>query len=266
MIILLHSSKTMRHTGQGQRLRSPLLIEKAVRLNTYLQTLTPAQLAKIMSISPVLAGKTHTLIADWTAEPERQSLALDSFTGDIYSGLHANDLPQADRDYADQVLRILSGLYGIIRPYDGIYPYRLEMGYKLPDPLFASLYNYWGDSIAATLPKTGPLVNLSAEEYSQTVTRYLDQSRIVAPRFLTVSPKTGQPAFVVVHAKIARGAFARWLITNRIEQLSALTEFNQLGYRFNKELSNAEAPAFVCEEFGGKGLSIRLGGGVRGEE
>jgi uncharacterized protein len=265
MIILLHSSKTMRHSGEGYVLRSPLLIEKAQRLNDYLQSLAPSQLAKIMKISPILAEKTHDLIAEWTAEPERQSLALNSFTGDIYSGLHANDLSTQERDYTDQVLRILSGLYGIIRPYDGIYPYRLEMGYKLPDTTFASLYDYWGDSIAATLPKTGPIVNLSAEEYSQTVTRYLDPSRIVAPRFLTVSPKTGQPAFVVVHAKIARGAFARWLITNRVEQLSALTEFNQLGYRFHQELSGAGAPAFVCEEFGGKGLSIRLGG-MRDEE
>jgi uncharacterized protein len=259
VIILLHSSKTMRHSGVGHALRPPLLIEKAVQLNAYLQTLTPAQLAKIMKVSPALAEKTHALIAEWTAEPERQSLALDSFTGDIYSGLHANDLSTQERDYTDQVLRILSGQYGIIRPYDGIYPYRLEMGYKLPEPTFASLYDYWGDSIAATLPKAGPIVNLSAEEYSQTVTRYVDPSRIVAPRFLTVSPKTGQPAFVVVHAKIARGAFARWLITNRIEQLSALIEFNQLGYHFSKELSSAGAPAFVCEEFGGKGLSIRLG-------
>jgi uncharacterized protein len=258
MIILLHSSKTMRHSGEGDRLRQPLLMDKAQRLDAYLKTLSPTQIAKVMRISSALAEKTHTLIAEWTAEPERQSMAIDSFTGDIYSGLHANDLPQADRDYADQTLRILSGLYGILQPYDGIYPYRLEMGYKLPDPAFASLYDYWGDSIAATLPHEGPIVNLSAEEYSKTVTRNMDAARVVTPKFLTVSPKTGEPAFVVVHAKIARGAFARWLITSRTEKLSDLKQFSEIGYRFAEDLSSTDVPTFVCEEFGGKGLSIRL--------
>jgi uncharacterized protein len=259
MIILLHSSKTMRQPSSGLvQPRPPQLLEKAQRLDTYLKTLSPAQLAKIMSISPALAQKTQELIAAWTSEPEEQSLAIDSFAGDIYSGLHANDLSPAERDYADQVLRILSGLYGILRPYDGIYPYRLEMGYKLPDPAFGSLYSFWGDAIAACLPGEGPIVNLAAAEYSQTVTRFVDAARIITPRFLTVSPKTGEPAFVVVHAKIARGAFARWLITSRIQDVSALPQFEDLGYRYTSDLSTAGSPAFVCETFQGKGLSIRL--------
>ena len=249
----------MRRSTDGRgRLRPPLLLDQAQRLDTYLKTLSPPQLARSMSLSPALAAKTHALIAAWTAEPEDQSLALDSFVGDIYSGLHANDLAPAERDYADQTLRILSGLYGIIRPYDGICPYRLEMGYKLPDPTFASLYEYWGDSIAACLPPAGPIVNLAAMEYAQTVTRFVEAARVVAPRFLTVSPKTGEPAFVVVHAKIARGAFARWLITSRTQHVSALAHFDELGYRFAPDLSAAGSPTFVCETFGGKGLSIRL--------
>ena len=249
----------MRHSADARvQPRPPLLLEKARQLDAYLKTLSPAQLAKSMSISPTLAEKTHALIAAWTAAPGSQSLALDSFVGDIYSGLHANDLSPEDRDYADESLRILSGLYGIIRPYDGICPYRLEMGYKLPDPAFSSLYTFWGDAIARCLPNEGPIVNLSAVEYSQTVTRFVDPARVVAPKFMTVSPKTGQPEFVVVHAKIARGAFARWLITNRIQDFAALPQFEDLGYRFVKELSKEEEPTFVCEEFGGKGLSIRL--------
>lgn len=259
MIILLYSSKGMRIPPGGDvRLRRPQLLAKARRLADYLKTLSPRQLAKIMSLSPALAEKAHTLFAAWTVEPERQSLAIDSFVGDIYSGLQAPSLSPADRDYADQTLRILSGLYGILRPYDGISPYRLEMGYKLPDPEFASLYNYWGGSIAACLTNEGPIVNLASEEYSKTITPFVDASRFVAPKFLTVSPKTGEPAFVVVHAKIARGAFARWLITSRLDDVAALTQFNDLGYRFEKELSTAGSPTFVCETFGGKGLSIRL--------
>jgi hypothetical protein len=259
MIILLHSSKTMRHTldSRGQ-LRRPWLLDKAQHLDKYLKTLSPAQLAEIMRISPALAEKTHALIADWSAEPERQSLALDSFSGDIYSGLHANDLSPADRDYADLSLRILSGLYGLIRPYDGICPYRLEMGYKLPDPAFANLYSFWGDSIASCLPDTGPIINLAAVEYAQTVTRFVDPARVVTPNFLTISPKTGKPAFVVVHAKIARGAFARWLLTTQTQEHAALVQFDELGYCYTPDLSTAGSPTFVCETFGGKGLSIRL--------
>jgi cytoplasmic iron level regulating protein YaaA (DUF328/UPF0246 family) len=259
MIILLHSSKTMRRSPEEAiRLREPQLLEKAKRLDTYLKTLSPPQLTKIMSISPALAEKTYALIAAWTTRPEDQSLTIDSFVGDIYSGLHANDLSPADRDYADQTLRILSGLYGILRPYDGICPYRLEMGYTLPDPSFTRLPAYWGESIAACLPKTGPIINLAAGEYAQTVIPFVDASRLIVPRFFTVSPKTGEPTFVVVHAKIARGAFARWLIRTRISESTALTQFNDLGYHFVGDLSSANSPAFVCETFEGKGRSLRL--------
>ena len=257
MIILLHSSKTMKSLPQPG-LRQPCLLDHARTLDASLKTLTPAELAKAMQLSPALAQKTHDLIAAWTDDPAAQTPAVDSFIGDIYSGLHANDLPPADRDYADETLRILSGLYGILRPYDGICPYRLEMGYKLPDPRFSSLYTYWGDAIAQCLPPDGPIVNLAAVEYSQTVTRYVDPARVVAPRFLTVSPKTGTPEFVVVHAKIARGAFARWLITHRITDPSEITGFDEIGYKYEESLSGEEGPTFVAETFEGKGLSIRL--------
>lgn len=259
MIILLHSSKTMKRLGmEGKPYRAPALLDRAVRLDAYLKTLPAPTLARVMSLSADLAAKTGDLIAAWTPAPADQSLALDSFAGDIYSGLHANDLSPADRDYADRVLFILSGLYGVIRPYDGISPYRLEMGYRLPDPAFSNLYAFWSRAVADCLPREGPVVNLSATEYSQVVAPYVDNSRVASPRFLTVNPKTGQPAFVVVHAKIARGAFARWLITQRVENLSALPEFADLGYRYDPALSTPASPVFVCQEFGGKGLSIRL--------
>lgn len=260
MIILLHSSKTMRHSRTGEsRLRPPLFLEQARELDAYLKTLSPAQLAKAMNLSPGLAEKTRDLIAAWSGAPELQSLAVDSFTGDIYSGLHANDLSLEDRDYADQVLRILSGLYGILRPYDGICPYRLEMGYRLPGAEFSSLYAYWGDKIASSLPAEGLIVNLAADEYSRVVTRHVVPERVVSPKFLTTSPKTGRSEFVVVHAKIARGAFARWLITRRARDAADLEQFDDLGYCFDDNLSANNQPVFVCETFGGKGLSIRLG-------
>jgi cytoplasmic iron level regulating protein YaaA (DUF328/UPF0246 family) len=217
------------------------------------------QLAQSMELSPALAEKTRDLIAAW--RPEGQSPAVDSFIGDIYSGLRANELSPAERNRADERLFILSGLYGVLRPYDGICPYRLEMNYTLPDPAFSNLPAFWGDAVAACLPQNGPIVNLAAQEYTQVVTRHLPadaKQHIAAPRFLTVQPKTGKPTFVVVHAKIARGAFARWLITNQIDDISELTQFDDLGYRYEAALSAPGSPTFVCETFGGKGLSIRL--------
>jgi uncharacterized protein len=259
VIILLHSSKTMKTRPHAGVLRQPQLIKKVQELDMYLKRLAPSQLAKVMHISPSLANKTQALIAAWTTEPARQSLAIDSFVGDIYSGLRASELTAAERDYADETLYILSGLYGVIRPYDGICPYRLEMGYKLGGSSpYSNLYSFWDDAIAKSLPGNGLIVNLSSVEYSQTVTKFVDPARVVSPKFLTIDPKTGEPAFVVVHAKIARGAFARWLIQSRVQNSSELNGFREIGYEFNEALSTPAEPAFVCKEFGGKGLSMRL--------
>jgi cytoplasmic iron level regulating protein YaaA (DUF328/UPF0246 family) len=256
--ILIHSSKTMRSPQPASVPATPQLINKVKPLAAYLQTLSAAQLQAVMHISGPLSYKVQTALAAWNTDPDAQSLAVDSFVGDIYSGLRASSLSAADRDYAQQSLRILSGLYGVLRPFDGVRPYRLEMGYKLPDPPFANLYEYWSSDIAGTLPGQGLVVNLSAVEYTKTVLPFIDNGRVVAPRFLTISPKTHQPAQVIVHTKIARGAFARWLIMNRIDSRDKLRQFDDLNYRYDKSLSTDAAPTFVCERFGGIGLSMRL--------
>lgn len=242
----------------GKKAHTPQLLDQATELAAYIKTLSPQQLAKVMKISPTLANKTREVFAEWSVEPAQQSLAIDSFVGDIYSGLRASTLSTTDRDYAHQHLRILSGLYGILRPYDGIVPYRLEMGYRLPDAKYKNLYDFWDESIAKCLSKDELIVNLAAVEYSKTVLPFVDASRVITPRFLTIDPKTNEPVFVVVHAKIARGAFARWLITSRITGADRLPEFADIGYAFDAILSTAQEPAFVCYEFGGKGLSMRL--------
>jgi uncharacterized protein len=260
MIILMHSSKTMRAPAPDLKPRGvPVLIDRAEDLVGYLRTLTRGQLARIMAISAEIAGRTQEQYADWSTEPGRQAPAAATFVGDIYSGLRVDSFTAADRRYADAHLRILSGLYGILRPFDGICPYRLEMGYRLPPGRYANLYRFWGDSIAGQLPASGRIVNLAANEYSKAVLPHLDPGRVVAPRFLTVDPASGKPKFVVVHAKIARGAFARWLVTERVTGTpSALREFADMGYRYDPALSTPAEPTFVCREFGGKGMSVRL--------
>lgn len=244
--------------GGKKPLRSPQLLDKATRLADELKKLSAKELMKYMHVSLPLAEKTQTLMHKWSVEPESQSLALDTFLGDIYSGLHATDLSQKERDYADNTLLILSGLYGCIRPYDGICPYRLEMGYTRSKGILSDLYAFWSRDIADCLPDSGLIVNLAAVEYSKTITPFVDPARVVSPYFLTENPTSAKPEFVVVHAKIARGAFARWLITSRVDKASELPHFTDLGYVFNKDLSTPAKPVFVCKEFGGKGLSIRL--------
>ena len=260
MIILMHSSKTMRPPTSGSRPSGvPVLLERAEELVAYLRTLSPRRLATIMTVSPDLAAKTRQQFAEWSTEAQRQTPAASTFVGDIYSGLRVDSFTAADRRYADTHLRILSGLYGILRPFDGISPYRLEMGYRLPPGRYTSLYRFWGDSIAAQLPTSGRIVNLAATEYSKVVVAHVDADRVVTPKFLTLDPASGQPKFVVVHAKIARGAFARWLVTGRVtDTAAALREFRDIGYLYDQARSTPGEPTFVCREFGGKGLSVRL--------
>lgn len=261
MVILIHTSKTMRRPQPAANqlpLRQPALSRQAAKLAAYVRGLSLPDLQKVMALSPALAAKTHATLDAWNQQPAEQTVAVDSFIGDIYSGLRAGTLSEDDRQYADQRLRILSGLYGVLRPLDGIMPYRLEMGYRLPDPTYANLYKYWGTAIADTLPADGAIINLAAAEYSKTVTPYVDEARVITPKFLTIHPQTKQPVFVVVHAKIARGAFARWLITEHIGDTARLTEFADIGYRYDPGLSSDREPVFVCREFGGKGLSMRL--------
>jgi uncharacterized protein len=258
MIVLIHTSKTMRESPSGGRpAGTPVLLDRAQELIGYLRTLSAKQVATVMAVSGPLAERTRQQLAAWTTDPARLAPAAESFLGDIYSGLQVSSFSAADRRYADTHLRIISGLYGILRPFDGISPYRLEMGYRLPDRRYANLYRFWGSAIADQLPRTGRIVNLAANEYSKAVLSHVDASRVVTPRFLSVDEKSGEPRFVAVHAKIARGAFARWLITARVKD-GALLDFEDIGYRHEPSLSSTVEPTFVCTEFGGKGLSVRL--------
>lgn len=245
------------HGDSTVSLQQPILIDQAQRLAEYVRSLTPQQLATCMHLSDSKASKTYELWQSWSRESSHTLPAIDSFIGDIYSGLQAQTFTDADRSYANDHLYILSGLYGILRALDSITPYRLEMGYRLPAEPYRNLYAFWGDSIACQLPKETTLLNLSAVEYTNAVLPYMQDTRVVTPKFMTID-KTGQPSFVVVHAKIARGAFACWLIKNRVDTIADLRQFADLNYRHNPDLSTSEQPVFICKTFGGLGLSVRL--------
>lgn len=257
--ILLHSSKTMRSPQGTLRVnQQPTLLQAANSLAEYMKTLSIEQVGSSMQLSPVMATKTKQLINTWSDTPAEQLPAIDCFLGDIYSGFQTQTLSDADRAYANDHLFILSGLYGILRACDSIHPYRLEMGYKLPDEPYRNLYSFWGDRLAKVLPASEVIVNLSAVEYTKAILPYLKDRQIITPKFMTLDQKTQTPKFVTVHAKIARGAFARWLIQNRIDTIDALLNFTELGYQFDPALSTPDSPVFVCHEFKGIGLSVRL--------
>lgn len=259
LTILLHSSKTMQpRTFQTVTYQQPIHLDQATELGKCLQTLSVEQIKTAMQLSPAMAIKTKDLLQNWQQTPETTLPAIDAFLGDIYSGLQVQSFDDRDRDYANQHLFILSGLYGILRALDSIAPYRLEMGYRLPDEPFRNLYAFWGTAVADQLPPDQNVINLSAVEYTKAISSYPPNIQVVTPKFMTMVPKTSEPKFVVVHAKIARGAFARWLIKERIETTDKIVQFTDLGYSYHPELSTPDEPVFVCKEFGGIGLSVRL--------
>jgi len=243
---------------KSQPVRQPILLPKAVILMDYLKSLNVDQIASIMKIKPDLAQKTSTAIYEWNTKPSNQITAIDAFLGDIYSGLQVSTLTKSDRQYADKELIILSGLYGLIRPLDGIATYRLEMAYRLVGFETPNLYQFWGDTIANQISDSEQILNLSSVEYSKVITDYVDPIRVISPRFLTMNKKTKQPTFVVVHAKIARGAFAGWVIKNRIKDSCDLSAFTDLGYAYSSNLSKPTEPVFICNTFKGLGMSVRL--------
>ena len=257
--ILLHSSKTMRTRPETLLpYQAPQFLARAEELAGYLRSLDVSEVAHVMKLSPDKAASTVELMARWSSGESGSRPAIDAFIGDIYSGLQVHTWTPADRHEANGRLLILSGLYGGLSACDRVVPYRLEMGYRLPTMPEKNLYQYWGDTLATLLsPSAKSLVNLSAVEYTKALLPYIN-TPVVTPRFLTVSPKNGEPIFVVVHAKIARGAFAKWLVVNRIDNTEQLTLFDDLGYRYDASLSTPEQPVYVCQEFGGIGLSVRL--------
>ena len=239
-----------------RELSEPIFKAQADELTDYMQELTVAELEKVMHISPKLAAEVEDLY--YTRLEQPLSATVEAFRGDIYSGLRALEWSDAEKDFAQKHLKILSGLYGVLRPFDAIQPYRLELGYRLPDPKYKDLYNYWSDRIAESLPTNGPIINVTSDEYAKVVLPFLDPTRIITPVFLTQKAAGTEPVFVVVHAKIARGAYARWVIKRGLPTVDGLEKFDDLGYVYDAERSTPAQPVYVCQAFGGIGLSQRL--------
>src|SRR6478609_4328692 len=244
MEIFINSSKTM-ISAHAAGLQKPALLKQAKDLDAILKAYSVAELAKLMHLSPALAEETHALIKRWNTRPLRQSAAIDAFRGDIYRGLVAQTLSDDDRCYSRDVLRILSGLYGILRPFDAIMPYRLELMYPRAGEGFNNLYQFWGRAIAAKIASKGTIGNLASQEYFRVIQPYVDARRVIEPQFMVRMTPDAEITFAAVYAKVARGAFARWLITTRLTDPSEFPSFTEHGYRYMPELSTPQKPLFL---------------------
>lgn len=262
MLVLIHSSKTMRASGSVRAESTPELDGEASELAKWLKTLSKSELGDIMELnSEKKVAEVHDLVQEYDAS-DNGVAAIEGFVGDIYSGLQLPGWGVDDLQYAHEHMRILSGLYGILRPLDGISPYRLEMGYKFRERkllnLHKNMYEFWGGKVSEVLPKDGLIIDLTAKEYSRVIKDELKKRTVIEPKFLTVNKSSGEAKQVIVHTKVARGAFARWIIQNRIEDSSKLKNFAEIGYKYSSKMSTGSQPVFIAKEFKGIGLSIRL--------
>jgi len=242
MLAVLSPAKTLDFNPQSltRRGSQPELLDDARLLAAKLQTLSPAKFAKLMGISERLSAEVHGYFTDWKGEGTKP--AILAFQGDVYQGLEAGDFTAEDFAFAQDHLRILSGLYGVLRPLDRIEAYRLEMGTKLTTPRGKTLYDFWGDKITTLInralakQKDDVLVNLASNEYFRAIDPKQLQATVITPAFKEY--RSGGYKILSFFAKKARGQMARYLIKNQLTQPEDLQNFREDGYRFNPQLSS----------------------------
>lgn len=237
-----------------ERHSMPDFLKQSKELIGQLRHLSEDQVGALMSISPKLAALNAQRYQDWkspfTADNAKQ--ALMAFRGDVYTGFTLEKYAADDFDYAQDHLRILSGLYGLLRPLDLIQAYRLEMGTKFKNKRGKDLYGFWGSIITEALNEAVAasgnevLVNLASNEYFGAVDQQLLKARVVTPVFKDL--RNGGYKIVSFFAKKARGVMSDYLILNRVEEPEGLKKFEGMGYRFNQKLSEGDTWVFTRDK------------------
>lgn len=245
MLILISPAKTLDYQSPlaTSRYTRPELLDYSQQLISEARKLSAPQIATLMSISDKLASLNATRFHEWHPDftPQNARQAILAFKGDVYTGLQAEDFSEADFDFAQQHLRMLSGLYGVLRPLDLMQPYRLEMGIRLENCKGKDLYAFWGDTITNKLNDAlkaqgdDVVINLASDEYFKAVKPKKLQGRIIKPVFL--DEKNGKFKVISFYAKKARGLMSRFIIENRLTSEAQLTAFNSDGYFFDEEAS-----------------------------
>lgn len=221
----------------------PRLLVQSQQLVDLSRKLSASEIANLMSVSEKIAQLNVARFHDWHADLNFTNArqAIYAFKGDVYTGLDAYSLSKADIDFAQQHLRMLSGLYGVLRPLDLMMPYRLEMGTKLSNMRGHNLYAFWGEQITQLINQdlqnsnASVLLNLASDEYYKSVKPSQINAEIIKPVFL--DQKNGQYKVISFYAKKARGLMARYMIENKIKKVEDLMEFQSDGYYFDADSS-----------------------------
>jgi len=256
MLVVVSPAKTLDFDSPAHvelASQSDYLSDSQELINT-MKSFSPDDVASLMKISGKLAELNVNRYHDWqtpfTTHNAKQ--AVLAFKGDVYTGLDAGTLSEDDLQWAQQRLRILSGLYGMLRPLDLMQAYRLEMGIKLENSRGKNLYEFWGESITQGLNaqlkelNSDILVNLASQEYFKSVQPKLLNAQLITPDFKDF--KNGKYKIISFYAKKARGLMTRWIIENRITNAQQLTEFDVAGYRYSKDESNNDKMIFLRDE------------------
>ena len=256
MLMVISPAKTLDFDTPPttERFTQPQYLDHSQELITQLRELSPAQIGELMQLSDKLSGLNAARFGSWTPSftPENAKQALLAFKGDVYTGLDAESLSDADLDYAQQHLRMLSGLYGLLRPLDLMQPYRLEMGTKLANSRGKDLYAFWGNRISEWLNQAlaeqgdDVLLNLASNEYFSAVKRPALKARVINTEFR--DQKNGQYKIISFYAKKARGMMSRFVISERISKPEDLRGFDVQGYRFSNEQSSDSTLVFLRDE------------------
>jgi cytoplasmic iron level regulating protein YaaA (DUF328/UPF0246 family) len=229
----------------------PEFLARAAELVEDARSLEPADIRSLMGVSENIAALNHQRFMDWHTPFDRDNAkqALLAFRGDVYAGLEAETLDRGGLDFAQKHLRILSGLYGLLRPLDLMQPYRLEMGLKFANRGGRNLYEFWGDDITRSLNRqlkksgTPILCNLASNEYFKAVQPAALDAEVVTPVFKDL--KSGKYRIISFFAKKARGLMARYIIDQQINDVAALKNFRVAGYRYSAAESTARELVFL---------------------
>ena len=253
MLMLLSPAKNLNFDSApgAPRATKPVFSKDTAELSETTRKLTRGKLKSLMGISEKLADLNYDRFQafDPAGKSKSAKQAALAFNGDVYLGLDAATLGEDNLKFAQKHLRILSGMYGLLRPLDSIQPYRLEMGSRLKNPRGQNLYDFWSDKIAKEINKTAKahddptVVNLASNEYFSAIDQNVLKPRIVTPVFK--EEKDGRMKTLMFHAKRARGMMARWAIEKRIEKAEDLKKFSVGGYKFSKPLSSEDTWIFT---------------------
>ena len=256
MLIVISPAKTLDYETPAttRQATQPAFLSRASELVEDARRLTPGDIQSLMGVSESIANLNHERFMNWHPEFTRQNAkqALLAFKGDVYTGLAAETLDAKGLKFAQKHLRILSGLYGLLRPLDLMQPYRLEMGLRFNNRAGKNLYEFWGndisDAVQADLKKSGSplLINLASNEYFKSVNAKTLDAEIITPVFKDL--KQGKYKMISFFAKKARGLMARFIIDHQLNDPEGLKEFDAEGYYFSKTLSTASELVFLRDK------------------